>query len=401
MVALCPFVFATGLVSAVASASATSYTEDSIHYDISWDDKADMPLAVSDATASVVGGLVYIIGGCDSPQGNQNVGNNTHPFHACVEIADHVLIYDPVGDSWLTSKSTMMVPRYRHAAVVVGTDIYVVGGRNVADELVRSILKYSTSKDDWEMISEFAEATSDNAAFEHDGKVITCGGYPLDYSTASADCYMLDPKAEEPDFKPWGVPLATGRGDFGIVKLGNWVYAYGGFNAYQNEWTALRTIDRLDPNTMNATSTWIELAKPMTKGRGDFAAATLHGRLLAIGGEDSSVTIDAGTAGASLRQVEAYDPRTGKWLSSGQLTPIPHATFRFCGATVGEAVYIFGGQGDHSDDCDCYPTKAGVFVYNEKVTKVTDSETENDTDVAVRNQGVALIGASFLLLVLA
>merc|ERR1719410_2587506 len=112
------------------------------------------------------------------------------------------------------------------------------------------------------MICEFDGATSDNAAFEHDGKVITCGGYPSDY-TASKTCHMLDPKAVDPKFEPWGVPLSTGRGDFSIVKLDNWVYAYGGFNSYEDNWVALKTIERLDPNTPLVSDSWLELEDHM------------------------------------------------------------------------------------------------------------------------------------------
>lgn len=369
---------------------ATSYTEDSILYDIFWVNKNDMPLGISDATASVVNGKVYIIGGCDSEKGNSNVGNETNPFHACTDIADHVLIYNPTNDSWDTSKTKMPLERYRHASVVVGNDIYVIGGRDVSDKILQSVLKYSTVEDAWELVTEFTAATSDNAAFEHAGKVITCGGYNYDYSVGVADCHIMNLSSASPKFTLWETPLAKGRGDFSIVKLGGLVYAYGGFDAYNNAWAALTSLEKIDPAQPGSSSTWITLDATMVHGRGDFAAATVHGRLLAIGGENSSNTMDAG---ASLRHVEAYNPKTNKWLDPNQLAAIPHATFRFCAAEVNGGVYIFGGQGPYNSDCDCFPTKAAVFVYNENTTMMQDTDVAHQRHLTLTLAALLFLSA--------
>jgi len=349
--------FATVCAATFEVVSGVSYADANILYDIEWKSKADMPLAVSDATASVVNGAVYVIGGCDSAYGNTN-RNGTFE---CTDLAKHVLIYSPQNNTW-RSGSDMPYERYRHAAVVVGEDIYVVGGRGRKEAITRGVFKYSTVQDRWDAVIEYPEATSDNAAFAHGSKVIDCGGYNIDYSKTSALCHVMDTAAATPTFTAWSTPLKAARGDFSIVTLGGVAYAVGGFG---ESFAPLASIEKMDPAAASGYSTWISTSEAMIHGRADFAAAAVHGRVLVIGGENGTNSIDAG---ASLRHVEAFTPATGKWLNSSKLVAIPHATFRFCGAAVGEAVYIFGGQGAYDKTCDCYPTKKGVFVYNEKLT---------------------------------
>jgi len=344
-------------------------------------------VAVSDATASAVGGVIYVIGGCDDAKGNSRVGGNeTHPFHACIDIADHVMIYRPLQPGWTLSSSKMMMARYRHAAVVVGTDIYVVGGRNVLDQLLTSVLRYSTTDDAWSTVGDFPGATSDNAAFEHGGAVIACGGYNHDYSGAQASCHILELEAEQPAFIPWAASLATGRGDFSIVRLQDAAYAYGGFDS---SFTALASIERVRFQGTAGQPAWETMPAAMRHARGDFAAAALHGRLLAIGGESGTNALDAG---ASLRHVEAFSPQTAAWLGELHLAPIPHATFRFCAAAVRNSVYIFGGQRAFNASCDCYPTHSGVFVYHERATRIADGTVPRT--VVLAPWAAALAGAA-------
>lgn len=351
--------FATICVAAVAAVSAdrVSYVAENVLYDIAWKNKSDMPIAMSDATASVVNGTVYIIGGCDSVYGNSNKSG----IFECSDLAKHVLIYHPHNDTWMFGRD-MPYERYRHAAVVVGDDIYVVGGRGRKEAITRGVFKYSTLTNTWDAITEHVEATSDNAAFAYGSKIVDCGGYNTDYSKTFATCHVLDTAVATPVFIPWSTPMASARGDFSIVTLHGMAYAVGGFD---ESWTPLASIEKIDPISATGRSTWIHIQATMIHGRADFAVGAIHGRVLVIGGENGTNSIDAG---ASLRHVEAFTPSTSKWLDASNLVSIPDATFRFCGTTVGESVYIFGGQGPYDKNCDCYPTKKGVFVYNEKVT---------------------------------
>lgn len=376
-----------------------SYESNKVIYDITWEDKQDMPMPFSDASASTVGDKVYLIGGCDSEYGNTNLGGG---YYGCTDLATHVLVYTPATDSWDTSKASMQVERFRHAAVVVGSDIFIVGGRDKTDTLMRTVLKYSTTADKWDLVAEFSEATSDNAGFEYDGKVVVCGGYNQDYTLSETRCWVLDPTQAQPTFQEW-TPLAIGRGDFSIVRLGKFAYAFGGFRTPDGEhWSDLGSIERIDPSVASSTASWTVQSANMTHPRADFAAAAMHNRVLALGGEDGNAG-DVDIAGESVRHVEAYDTSAMEWLGEDHLMAIPHATFRFSGATVGDAVYIFGGQGPKEPSCDCFKTKKTVFVYNERVSSessTTAKPTTNDlnatTDSATGTSPWTLGGALVL-----
>eukprot|EP00747_Dinoflagellata_sp_TGD_P187377 gnl/TRDRNA2_/TRDRNA2_44995_c0_seq1.p1 gnl/TRDRNA2_/TRDRNA2_44995_c0~~gnl/TRDRNA2_/TRDRNA2_44995_c0_seq1.p1 ORF type:complete len:403 (-),score=55.38 gnl/TRDRNA2_/TRDRNA2_44995_c0_seq1:48-1256(-) len=332
-------------------------------YSVYWRDLAPLPVAISDATASTVGSTIYLIGGCDSPKGNEAVPGSE--YHSCLDISEKVMKYDAVGNEW-SYGDAMPYPRFRHAATVVGTDIYIIGGRDVQDGLVKTVLKYSTKTDEWHTVQHvFEEATSDNAAFAHGSRIYTCGGWTATYDKASDACFVLDTASSNPTFVPLEQKLMTGRGDFSISVLGGIAHAFGGFDSAFSVMNSMETLNLADLDSQNKW--WTDTKTPMTRPRGDFAAAVLKGRIMAMGGEDGN---NAFNAGESLRNVEAYSPSDGTWLTAEKNMPIPHKTFRFCGAAAVDAVYIFGGQREYDEKCQCYPTSRDVFSYTETTSSL-------------------------------
>merc|ERR1719502_295943 len=215
------------------------------------------------------------------------------------------MIYNPITNQWSTGRS-LPEARYRHAAVLIGTDIYLFGGRDVAGNILKTVSKYSISTNTHTVvITNHTQATSDNAGFADGSTAYVYGGYNVDYSAATKECYMLDTRASTPSMQVFGYPLWQGRGDFSIVKLGSHVYAIGGFDG---TFAPMKTTMRL---TLPATAGWTNLASTMGNGRGDFAAAVFENKILAIGGENGT---DSLTAGAGLRYVEAFDGATQQWL---------------------------------------------------------------------------------------
>jgi N-acetylneuraminic acid mutarotase len=343
-----------------------NYISDDVEYDIYWEDLAPLPVPVSDATASTVAGEIYVIGGCDSEQGNEQMPEG---HHTCQDISNSVMKYDVAANSWATG-ATMPQGRFRHAVAIVGTNIYIVGGRDVQDQIMKTVLIYNTQADTWVTLQTvFEQATSDNAAFAYNNQIFTCGGYTQTYDMASDTCFTMDTSAANPSFSALQGRLNVGRGDFSIVVLGGAAYAYGGFDS---AFAALSSMEKLDLAAPDSDSSWVTALGTMVHSRGDFAAAAFNGRLLAIGGEDGTNSL---SAGESLRHVEVYSPDLDAWLSSNQNVPIPHATFRFCGAVAGNSLYIFGGQRAFNTTCNCYPTTSDVFSYEETIVPLTDKST--------------------------
>src|SRR5262249_43376576 len=86
---------------------------------------------------------------------------------------------------------------------------------------------------------------------------------------------------------------------------------------------------------------------PMPTARGYFAAATVNGKIYAIGGFNLN--------GGSLNSVEVYDPTSNSWCTSASNTPtalcptppapMPTARYGLAAATVNGKIYAIGGAG--------------------------------------------------------
>lgn len=332
-------------------------------YSIYWADLTELPVAISDATASTVANTIYIIGGCDSAKGNEEVPGSD--YKVCTDISEKVMKYDVTGNSW-TMGQAMSRPRFRHAAATVGTHIYIIGGRDVEDNILKTVMKYSTETDSWNTVqSLFEHATSDSAAYAYGDRVYTCGGWTQSYDSASDKCFVLDTSSATPQFTALEQKLNMGRGDFSIAVLDGFAYAYGGFSS------SFAALDSMEKLNLKDPDRWTTASATMMHPRGDFAAAAFKGRVLAIGGENGT---DDLSAGESLQHVEAYSPSDNAWLKSENNVRIPHATFRFCGATVGNSVYIFGGQRAYDATCNCHPTTKNVFSYTEDTRGINDAK---------------------------
>ncbi len=95
-----------------------------------------MPL--SDHTATQWKGLIYIAGGCDSPIGNQFIANEG--FFACSSLSDSFFSFDPSKYfDHFVSLPNLPRQRYRHSGGASNDQIWVVGGRDVDDNLIDSV----------------------------------------------------------------------------------------------------------------------------------------------------------------------------------------------------------------------------------------------------------------------
>ena len=105
---------------------------------------------------------------------------------------------------------------------------------------------------------------------------------------------------------------------------GKYFYALGGRDLAADQNTA--AVERFDP----ATGTWSSLPG-MPTARGGLGATFIDGRIVAVGGEESTRV---------LSTVEAYDVVAGTW---SQLPALPTGVHGMAVATVGHTVYAIGG----------------------------------------------------------
>ena len=107
-------------------------------YDVntdSWNPIANMSSARYQFAAAAVGTNIYVMGGTPPP-----------PFTA--DVAATAAVYSIDSNSWNTIAS-MAVPRRNHAAAVIGSHIYVVGGSRLA-----AVELYDTTTDAWRSVRD-------------------------------------------------------------------------------------------------------------------------------------------------------------------------------------------------------------------------------------------------------
>lgn len=290
-----------------------------------------------------------------------------------------------------TKMKDMPGPRYRHAAVEIYGKIYVVGGRDVADNLIPGIIVYDPATDDWSDLRLLPSQyqVSDNAALTYEGKLYVLGGYNAEYT---AQKFLI-----EIDLTTQGIvqkdELITPRGDANAVTYQfadgkTTAYIMGGFT-HANEFCA-PLADAEEYDFINNEWTVIP---DMNFKRGDKAVVVQDGRILAIGGErkeQDKCSADylapegeEGSGSILVDHVEYYDPRDEEPIWKFDEALEEH---RFRAAAVAvestDSVFVFGGQSLYDNTCDCYPTSNTIFEYGHSDDHSHDLEGSSSDDVS-------------------
>ena len=111
---------------------------------VGWDvlDNVHIPTALSDNTATYLPSTdtILLAGGCNAENGNTFIDAEGEEldFFYCGSISDKLYGFRPEDGSFVTL-ADLPRQRYRHAAVLAGGKLWLLGGRNVQDEVVAEI----------------------------------------------------------------------------------------------------------------------------------------------------------------------------------------------------------------------------------------------------------------------
>jgi hypothetical protein len=186
-------------------------------------------------------------------------------------------------------------PRYDHAAVVVGTEMFVLGGRGVGGAPVGDVWSWDPAKSRW---TAHAEMKLDPPRFGHaaatlGGALWVFGGYTgaasqpftrqLLKCTPGAGC--VDAAATCPAGFAYDPPTSlTPRYLSSLHSDGEFLYVYGGSNIEAPD--GFGAVFKFEP----ASCTWRELsAGGPAQGRYEHASAVAGGRLMVVGGHSAGV----------------------------------------------------------------------------------------------------------------
>lgn len=355
-----------------------------------------MPLSDMSATYDAATNRIYIVGGCDDPQGNakQDWGG-----YACTSLTSKTYAYDPDEGTFATMEDAPR-DRYRHTAANVNGKIWLVGGRTVEDHLIKEIDVFDPVAKTWSTVGSLPPRLqmSDQASFSFGETLYVLGGYDANY-TATNEMYSVD--ANESHLAEHGVvfrdgpSLAAARGDVHAATVGeSAAYVVGGYT-HADEWCVpLVSTERYDVDA----DAWTTVGNLAT-GRADKALVAVNDRLYAVGGEakhtcsgDPSEYTKALDDVEVLLDADETDRNDHEWTV---VADVPTRRFRFVGAPWPntDSVYILGGQTFYEPSCQCFATSDIISKYTEK-TK--DKEEDNAESVASSLTFVHSVVASVL-----
>ena len=243
-------------------------------YDIdadTWTTGADAPDGYESAEGVGVahGGKFYSVGG-RSPAGGGN----------------ELLMYDPVADAW-TVLPSMTCPRQGLAAVVVGNNIYAIGGRIFGGPFAGNnptacVEKYDIDKATWTMVEKLPGPRSDLAAAVKGNKIYVFGGY--DGTNILSSVMMYDPNKDK--WFDGFAPIPTLRGAFYAVGMkGQTVYVIGGYDGndpYISD--DGESVGFTVEAYVVSKDKWLTGLAPMITPRAETGAASHGGKIYVIGG---------------------------------------------------------------------------------------------------------------------
>ncbi|MFQ5641231.1 MAG: T9SS type A sorting domain-containing protein [bacterium] len=289
-----------------------------------WITKSEMPTARFGASACLVDGKIYVLGGA-----GQDVNN---PYGT-------IEVYDPGTNAW-TAKTDMPIPNYFFSASLVNGKIYIIGGAEREWGFKASVEEYDPVSETWTSKKDMPTARSAHAARVVDGVIYVMGG-----SQGSTVLDLQTVEAYDPATDVWTqkANMPTGRTWLATSVVDGIIYAIGGTDAH---FVALRAVEAYDP----ATDVWTSKAK-MPTPRAFSAAVAVRGNIYVIGGTLAS-TLE------SLNTVEAYNPKTGVWKTKANMPTIRTA---FSGIAMDDKIYAFGGTSNISSIGSVFTT---VEEYN-------------------------------------
>lgn len=257
-------------------------------------------------------------------------------FIAGLETSAQVDIYDPSTDTWTRGRDMPTRPTHENAAVD-GAVVWLAGGflGKHPGPATAEVWKYDTVADTWAAGPQLPEPRAGGGLAVAAGRLHYFGGYKPDRDTICGDHWSLP--LREPG-ATWirEADMPNPRGHLAAATLGGKVYALGGANGHDRKQVDQPHCDRYDP----ATKAWTSIAS-LPDGRSHFEGSTIvhAGRIIVVSGRCNA----SKPPRMNVADVIEYDPAVDAWrvLGSNPLRVMaPSAEI-----VGGKLVVIAGGVG--------------------------------------------------------
>ena len=224
-----------------------------------WSNLSPKSIPVSDISAAVIGGKIYV------PGGRTSTG----------EVTNKLEIYSPLEDTWESGKN-IPVGLSAYALVSYEGNLYLFGGWD-GERYVSSVYEYVPELDQWNEMTPLSAERGFAGAAVAGGKIYVIGGYDgtggLDFNE------VFIPELEGSVDGPWysAESLPNSRFGMGIAGLGNMIHVVGGEIGEGGSQSSLVYSPQED--------IWQEFDSPTEKSLANFGLVPLDTQLYVVGGE--------------------------------------------------------------------------------------------------------------------
>lgn len=230
-----------------------------------WTPLTSKPTAVTDVSAAVIGGLIYVPGGrLDSTYR---------------QISDRLEVYNPRQDRWET-RARLPEPLCAYALATFEGKLYLFGGWN-GKRYLNTVYVYSPDEDIWRAQTPMPTARGYTGAAVVNNKIFVIGGF--DGQAALAVNEMYSPERDNGVENPWETraALPEGRYGMGVAGVSNVVYVIGGKGDKGNALTTLQYL--LEENR------WTPFDSPLSKSWTYLSLLPMGTHIYGIGGKIGDV----------------------------------------------------------------------------------------------------------------
>lgn len=230
-------------------------------------------------------------------------------------------------------EGTQPTQRHENGYVEVGGRFYLVGGRGS-----KAVEIFDPATRTWSTGAMPPIEMHHFQAVEHGGKIYVVGAMTGRYPTEPPipDVYVYDPATDRWSKGP-EIPADRRRGGAGAVVHDGWIYVVAGIqNGHTDGHVAW--LDAFNPRT----GEWRRLPDA-PRARDHFQVGVVGGRMYAAGGRRSTVAPGQGFS-LTVPEVDVYDFRAGSWTTLPASSNIPTPRAGSTTAVMDGLVLVLGGE---------------------------------------------------------
>ncbi len=228
-----------------------------------WVSLSQKPTSVSEVSAAVLGGKIYVPGG-------RIFGDN---------VTNIMEIYDPRDDVWEKGKS---MPRgiSGYALTAYEGKLYLFGGWD-GEQVVDIVLEFDPEREEWSELSRMQTARMYAGSTIDAGKIYILGGFDGNQPLNNFDIYQPDLDDGTQNQIAWteATSLPEGRYGMGITNLSGKVFVIGGVGESDI------SLPSLEYSLQTDQEQWQEFDNPVDVIWSGLGLVSLGSHLYLIGGE--------------------------------------------------------------------------------------------------------------------